>query len=85
MTPQFQDIVEEFDDIFEEALPGELPPERELDFEINPKRGEPPPRKAYITTVYERVKRTQETVKYFFGEGTHTSIFFAVRCPCIFR
>ena len=39
----FQDLVEEFKDVFRNELPNELPPKRDLDFSINTKSDERPP------------------------------------------
>ncbi len=60
----FSDLVEEYDDIFVDELPNELPPQR-VDFEIDLKNDSPPPVRPVIrlsTTELQELKRQLQTL-----------------------
>jgi len=56
VSEDFKDIVAEYSDIFVEELPDNLPPKRDLEFEINLKVDEPPPVRPVIRLSPEEIK-----------------------------
>ncbi len=63
---EISDLVEEYDDIFVDELPNELPPLREVDFEIDLKSDSPPPVRPVIrlfTNEIQELKRQVQTMR----------------------
>lgn len=62
-------IVEEFKDIFVEELPDQLPPKRDLDFEINLKSDEPPPVRPVIRLSTDELKELKKQLTSLLQKG----------------
>lgn len=69
VTPQFQDIVEEFSEIFVDELPNELPPRRGVDFEFNLKSNEPPPVRPVIRLSTDELKELKRQLQLLLDKG----------------
>lgn len=63
ITDKFDSLVKEFDDIFLDELPNELPPRREVDFEINLKSDQPPPIRPVIRLSAEELKELKKQLQ----------------------
>ena len=61
VSSEFEGLVKEFQDIFREELPDELPPQRDLDFEINTKTDEPPLVRPVIRLSHEELKELKSS------------------------
>ena len=65
----FQDLVEEFKDVFRDELPNELPPKCDLDFSINTKSDEPPPVRPVIRLSSTELKELKKQLQSLLDKG----------------
>ena len=66
---EFEDLIQEFDDIFVDELPAELPPRRECDFEIKLKSDMPPPVRPVIRLSNEELKELKKQLQFYLEKG----------------
>jgi len=69
VSEDFKDIVAEYSDIFVEELPDNLPPKRDLEFEINLKVDEPPPVRPVIRLSPEEIKELKGQLQSLIRKG----------------
>lgn len=65
----FKDIIAEYQDIFREELPEELPPSRGMDFEINLRPGETPPVRPVIRLSPKELKELKVQLQKYLDRG----------------
>lgn len=68
-TDDFKVILTEYENIFREDLPEELPPTRGTDFEINLKPGEPPPVRPVIRLSPNELKELKAQIQKYLDRG----------------
>lgn len=69
VSDQFKDIVADYEDIFVEELPDKLPPQRDLDIEINLKSDELPPVRPVIRLSSEELKELKRHLQNLLQKG----------------
>lgn len=83
MGEGFQHIVSEYKDVFKEELPEELPPNRDLEFEIKLKTDEPPPMRPVIRLSTEEIKKVTKTTPSTVAEGSVAPFIITVWRACL--
>lgn len=68
-TKDFKDIITEYQDIFREELPEELPPARGMEFEINLKPGESPPVRPVLRLSQRELKELKIQLQKYLDKG----------------
>ena len=59
----------EFQDVFLDELPDTLPPKREIDFEINLKKDQPPPVRPVIRLSQDELKELKRQLQVLMSKG----------------
>ena len=66
---EFTDITEEFKEIFVDELPSQLPPKRDVDFEIKLNSDEPPPVRPVIKLSVDELKELKKQLQTLLQKG----------------
>lgn len=69
VADEFKDIVADFDDIFVDDLPNELPQERDVDFEIKLRSNESPPVRPVIRLSVDELKELKRQLQLLLDKG----------------
>ena len=69
VSEAFSAIVNEFEDVFKDELPNELPPARDIDFEINLKSDEPPPVRPVIRLSSDELQELRRQLNLLLQKG----------------
>ena len=69
VSPECREVVEKYSDIFVSELPQELPPERDVEFEINLKSDQPPPARPVIRLSTNELKELKKQLEELLSRG----------------
>lgn len=69
VSPHFRSLVSEYQSIFVEELPNQLPPKRDLEFEITLQSDQPPPVRPVIRLSTEEIKELKKQLQSMLDKG----------------